>query len=73
MIECEQEGIEHFGQINADTHQEIEDNGVEFITFTPEDTEWYHDLANQAKWEKLEANPDVSPESIAKLKSFLVK
>ena len=47
------------------------DYGMEFITFSPEDTKWFLDLAYQSGWETgLEG---ISPENYAKLREFLKK
>jgi len=51
--------------------QQVIDAGIEPITLSPEDAEWYLGLANDIVWQQVKA--EVSPENYLRLRELLLK
>lgn len=63
MIENEVKYTPIMGQLCEDEYQEMQDMGMEVITFSPEDTEWYTDLAYSSAWAVInEGMPEYGPQ-----------
>ena len=71
IIELEREWGDFFAETGQKGKAKIIEEGVEPIKFSAEDAKWYIDHINEAGWQEVQAV--VSPETIARLKEFLVK
>ncbi len=70
VIEVEQEMPAVYTERVAEDRAIMRDVGVEFIKFSPSDTEWFLNLAYDAEWEKqLQAHPEMT----SKVKAMLEK
>lgn len=72
MMDCMIENEKEYTKVMADLaeaeYKEMQERGMEVISFSPEDTEYYVDLAYEAGWnEVIKQNPDLGP----KLKKML--
>ncbi|MGD8385704.1 MAG: TRAP transporter substrate-binding protein DctP [Desulfobacteraceae bacterium] len=72
MMECMIENEKKYSKVMADLaeaeYKEMQERGMEVISFSPEDTKDYIDLAYEAGWkEVIEQNPELGP----KLKKIL--
>ncbi len=72
MMECMMENEKMQGEVMAGLaeaeYREMQEKGMEVISFSPEDTEYYVNLAYEAGWnEVIEQNPELGP----KLKKML--
>lgn len=72
-IEVEEKVIPaHDREVRDKSWAEVNASGkVQRIKFSPEDTKWFYDLANQCQWS--EVKKAVSPEAYAKLREFLAR
>lgn len=72
MTECMIQNEKEYTKVMADIAEkefaEMQKRGMEVIAFSPEDTDWYVDLAYEAGWDEvIKQNPDLGP----KLKKML--
>ena len=68
MIENEKEYTKVMADLGEAEYKEMQERGMEVISFSPEDTEYYVDLAYEAGWnEVIRQSPDLGP----KLKKIL--
>ncbi len=62
MIENEKQYTRTMAQIGEEEYQEMQERGMEVISFSPEDTKYYVDLAYKAGWDSVvKENPDLGP------------
>jgi len=71
QYELEPELLDYYAELTAEARKTFLDSGVEFIKFSPEDEEWFLNLAYEAAWKEVETK--VSPESYSKLREILHK
>jgi hypothetical protein len=69
VTEIEQEQGGWFGERGAEALQAYVDGGMEPIKFSPDDAEWYINLAYESKWANLKEKVD--PDTYAKLRQLL--
>jgi TRAP-type C4-dicarboxylate transport system substrate-binding protein len=69
--EIERWAVEHYAKIHQWQRRTAKELGVVFISFTPEDAEWFYAKAYGAKWDYAMARFDHCPEIRAKLKAML--
>lgn len=68
MIENEKEYSKVMADLGESEYKELQERGMEVISFSPEDTEYYVDLAYEAGWDDvIKQNPELGP----KLKKIL--
>lgn len=68
MIENEKNYSKIMSGIAEKELQEMQKKGMKLLTFSPEDSKWYVDLAYEAGWDEvIKQNPDLGP----KLKKYL--
>jgi len=68
--DMERWSVDHYAQILAkDERERMIEKGVEFIKFSPADAKYYNKINYESKWE--EAKGQLSPESLAKLRTLL--
>lgn len=68
MIENEKEYTKVMADLGESEYKEMQERGMEVISFSPEDTEYYVDLAYEAGWDDvIKQNPELGP----KLKKIL--
>ena len=68
MIENEKEYTKVMADLAESEYKEMQEKGMEVISFSPGDTEYYIDLAYEAGWDEvIEQNPELGP----KLKKML--
>jgi TRAP-type transport system periplasmic protein len=68
MIENEKEYTKVMADLAEAEYEEMQEKGMEVISFSPEDTKYYVDLAYEAGWDEvIEQNPELGP----KLKKML--
>lgn len=68
MVKNEKEYADVLGNLAEKEYKAMLDAGMKVITFSPEDTKWYIDLAYKAGWDEFVKNaPDLGP----KLKKML--
>ncbi len=61
-LKTEQEWLPLWGSFYEEDRQIMQNAGVEFIKFSPEDAQWFDNLAHQALWdEMLIKHPDIMP------------
>ncbi|MBN2125958.1 MAG: TRAP transporter substrate-binding protein DctP [Deltaproteobacteria bacterium] len=66
MTECMIENEKNYTPVMADISEkefkEMQKRGMEVITFSPQDSKWYVDLAYEAGWDEIiKQNPDLGP------------
>ncbi len=62
MIENEKEYTRVMSELAEAEYREMQEKGMEVIAFSPEDTEYYVDLAYEAGWDEvIDQNPELGP------------
>jgi len=71
QIKVEPEIWDYFGDTLSKDLKKLQDEGMEFVEWSPADTKWFLDTADKAAWEEIEEN--IGPEMTAKLRSLTTK